>query len=79
VEVEESLLRLTHLVVGCWMCMQQLILQIKFERASSQQMNFLSSMMMLSRVFIQDAAAMLVLFLKKIEHPLFWLKVFCSV
>ena len=41
-------------------------------------MNFLSFMMMLNRVFIQDAAAMLVLFPERINHPLFRLEVFGS-
>jgi hypothetical protein len=42
-------------------------------------MNFISFMMTLNRVFIQDAAAMLVLHPEKIDHPLFRLEVFRSV
>ncbi len=41
-------------------------------------MNFLSFMMTLNRLFIPDAAAMLVLFPERINHPLFWLEVFGS-
>jgi hypothetical protein len=41
-------------------------------------MNFLSFMMTLNRVFIQDVAAMLVLFPERINHPLFRLEVFGS-
>jgi hypothetical protein len=41
-------------------------------------MNFLSFMVTLIRVFIQDAVAMLVKFPERINHPLFRLEVFGS-
>jgi hypothetical protein len=79
VEVEESLLRLTP--VGCWLFDAHEAVARANELGAGKftAMNFLSFMMTLNRVFIQDAAAMLVLFPEKIDHPLFRLEVFRSV
>ena len=79
VEVEESLLRLTP--VGCWLFDAQAAVASANELGAGKftAMNFLAFMMTLNRVFIQDAAAMLVLHPEKIDHPLFWLEVFRSV
>jgi hypothetical protein len=79
VEVEESLLRLTP--VGCWLFDAQAAVASANELGAGKftAMNFLAFMMTLNRVFIQDAAAMLVLHPEKIDHPLFRLEVFRSV
>jgi hypothetical protein len=79
VEVDESLLRLTP--VGCWLFDAQAAVAGANELGAGKftAMNFLSFMMTLNRVFIQDAAAMLVLHPEKIGHPLFRLEVFRSV
>ena len=79
VEVEESLLRLTP--VGCWLFHAQAAVASANELGAGKftAMNFLAFMMTLNRVFIQDAAAMLVLHPEKIDHPLFRLEVFWSV
>ena len=79
VEVDESLLWLTP--VGCWLFDAQVAVASANELGAGKftAMNFLSLMMILNRVFIQDAAVMLVLFPEKIDHPLFWLEVFRSV
>ena len=79
VEVEESLLRLTP--VGCWLFDAHKAVNIANQDGGAGKftaMNFLSFMMTLNRVFIQDAAAMLVLFPERIDHPLFRLEVFQS-
>jgi hypothetical protein len=79
VEVKESLLWLTP--VGCWLFDAQAAVASANELGAGKftAMNFLAFMMTLNRVFIQDAAAMLVLHPEKIDHPLFWLEVFRSV
>jgi hypothetical protein len=80
VEVEESLLRLTP--VGCWLFEAHEAVNVAnrdWGAGKFTAMNFLSFMMTLNRVFIQDAAAMLVLFPERIDHPLFRLEVFRSV
>jgi hypothetical protein len=79
VEVDESLLRPTP--VGCWLFDAHAAVANANELGVGKftAMNFLSFMMTLNRVFIQDAAAMLVLHAEKIDHPLFWLEVFWSV
>ena len=79
VEVDESLLRLTP--VGCWVYEAHEAVKVANRDGGAGKftaMNFLSFMMMLNRVFIQDAAAMLVLFPERINHPLFRLEVFGS-
>jgi hypothetical protein len=78
-EVDKSLLWLTP--VSCWLFDAQAVVASANELGAGKftAMNFLSFMMMLKRVFRQDAAAMLVLHLEKIDHPLFWLEVFWSV
>jgi hypothetical protein len=79
VEVEESLLWLSP--VGCWLFDAQAAVASVNELGAGKftAMNFLSFMMTINRVFIQDAAGMLVLHLEKIDHPLFWLEVCWSV
>ncbi len=79
VEVEESLLRLTP--VGCWLYDAHKAVNIANQDRGAGKftaMNFLSFMVTLNRVFIQDASAMLVLFPERINHPLFRLEVFGS-
>jgi hypothetical protein len=78
VEVDESLLQLTP--VGCWLFDAHAAVANANELGAGKftAMNFLSFMMMLNRVFIQDAAAMLVLHPEKIDHPSFRLEVFRS-
>jgi hypothetical protein len=78
VEVDESLLRLTP--VGCWLFEAHEAVNIANRDGAGKftAMNFLSFMMTLNRVFIQDAAAMLVLFPERCDHPLFRLEVFQS-
>jgi hypothetical protein len=79
VEVEESLLRLTP--VGCWLFDAHEAVNVAnrdWGAGKFTAMNFLSFMMTLNRVFIQDAAAMLVLFPERCDHPLFRLEVFRS-
>jgi hypothetical protein len=79
VEVEESLLQLTP--VGCWLFNAQAAVASGNELGAGKftAMNFLAFMMTLNRVFIQDAAVMLLLHPEKIDHPLFRLEVFRSV
>jgi hypothetical protein len=79
VEVDESLLQLTP--AGCWLFDAHDAVANVNELGAGKftAMNFLSFMMTLNRVFIQDAAAMLVLHPEKIDHPLFQLEVFWSV
>jgi len=78
VEVDESLLRLTP--VGCWLFdAHEAVDSVNRDGAGKfTAMNFLSFLMDLNRVFIQDAAAMMVLFPERIDHPLFRLEVFRS-
>jgi hypothetical protein len=79
VEVDESLLWLTP--VGCWFFDAHAAVANanKLGAGKFTAMNFLSFMMTLTRVFIQDAAAMLVLHPEKIDYPFFRLEVFWSV
>jgi hypothetical protein len=79
VEVDKSLLWLT--LLGCWLSDAQVAVASANELGAGKftAMNFLSFMMMSNRVFIQDAAAILVMNPKKIDHPLFWLEVFWNV
>jgi hypothetical protein len=76
VEVDESLLRLTP--VGCWFFDVHAAVANANELGAGKftAMNFLSFMLMLNRLFIQDAGAM---HPEKIDHPLFRLEVFWSV
>ena len=79
VEVEESLLWLTP--VGCLLYDAHEAVNIANQDGGANKftaMNFLSFMVTLNRVSIQDAAAMLVLFSERINHPLFWLEIFRS-
>jgi hypothetical protein len=76
VEVEESLLQFTP--IGCYW-LYKAHEAVKAANRDGTVMNFLSFLMNLNGVFIQDAAAMLVLlFPNRINHPLLLLEVFGS-
>lgn len=77
-EVDGSLLRLTP--VGCWLFDAHEAVSVVNRHGAGKftAMNFLSFMVTLNKVFIQDAAAMMILHPERIDHPLFRLEVFRS-